>query len=193
MSRRVLNRAASVLITIVFGISGTSTAASAEPGHRKYGSTTYEDPIKYLVSDANTDPAATKCVGLADRGSTANGTALVLWDCHFHLDQFWYFRDDDQTFRSYATGYPAGKCVGLADKGSTANGTSLVLWDCHGTADQRWRRADRGDGRVNLINTASGRCVSLANRGSTVNGTLLVLWDCHGTADQRWILGVTPP
>ena len=31
-----------------------------------------------------------KCVGLADNGSTANGTRLVLWDCHLHVDQRWH-------------------------------------------------------------------------------------------------------
>jgi hypothetical protein len=30
-----------------------------------------------------------KCVGLANMGSTSNGTALILWDCHLHPDQQW--------------------------------------------------------------------------------------------------------
>ena len=30
-----------------------------------------------------------KCVGLANKGSTANGTPLVLWDCHLNPDQRW--------------------------------------------------------------------------------------------------------
>jgi hypothetical protein len=30
-----------------------------------------------------------KCVGLAERGSTVNGTQLVIWDCHLHADQQW--------------------------------------------------------------------------------------------------------
>jgi hypothetical protein len=77
-----------------------------------------------------------KCVGLADYGSTANGTELVLWDCHGNPDQHW-------NWVVLATGYalkntPSGKCVGLADYGSTANGTRLVLWDCHLNPDQRW-------------------------------------------------------
>ncbi|WP_455410034.1 RICIN domain-containing protein [Streptomyces hiroshimensis] len=35
--------------------------------------------------------AANKCVGLADNGSTANGTRLVIWDCHGNYDQRWRF------------------------------------------------------------------------------------------------------
>lgn len=182
------------LITMALGAGSVFTAspALADPApESSSGSAPYEDPIKYLVSDASSE--ATTCIGLSNRGSTANGTPLILWDCHFNDDQFWYFRDDDQTFRSFATGYPAGKCVGLANKGSTVNGTPLVLWDCQSTSDQRWRRQDLGQGRVALVNIGSGKCAGLANGGSTVNGTPLVLWDCHLHADQRWIVGVTPP
>ncbi|MEU1818870.1 RICIN domain-containing protein [Streptomyces roseifaciens] len=32
-----------------------------------------------------------KCVGLANNGSTANGTELVVWDCHGNYDQRWRF------------------------------------------------------------------------------------------------------
>ncbi|MFE0023749.1 RICIN domain-containing protein [Amycolatopsis sp. NPDC059021] len=130
--------------------------------------------------------AAPKCVGLADNGSTANGTRLVLWDCHLHVDQRWYPGLDGRSLRSFASGYPNGKCVGLANNGSTANGTELVLWDCHLNPDQQWSWRDLGDGNNALVNTPSGKCVGLANNGSTANGTRLVLWDCHLHVDQRW-------
>ncbi|MET9633697.1 RICIN domain-containing protein [Lentzea sp. NPDC006480] len=126
-----------------------------------------------------------KCIGLANNGSTANGTRLVLWDCHFHNDQYWY-TGDGTTLRSYASGYPNGKCVGLANNGSTANGTELVLWDCHFHNDQNWRLSPLSDGTFALYNAPSGKCAGLANSGSTVNGTKLVLWDCHLHPDQRW-------
>ena len=41
----------------------------------------------YTIHSAAT--SAAKCVGLANNGSTANGTKLVLWDCHLHPDQRW--------------------------------------------------------------------------------------------------------
>ncbi|MEU1390679.1 MULTISPECIES: RICIN domain-containing protein [unclassified Nonomuraea] len=127
-----------------------------------------------------------KCIGLANNGSTANGTKLVLWDCHGGVDQSWFGRSD-VSIRSFAG---TNKCVGLANNGSTANGTSLVLWDCHGHNDQRWVLTPTFDGNHHYLirNSKSGKCAGLANNGSTANGTSLVLWDCHQGADQRWVL-----
>lgn len=138
------------------------------------------------VAPRSAASASPKCIGLANNGSTANGTRLVLWDCHFHNDQYWY-TGDGTTLRSYASGYPNGKCVGLANNGSTANGTELVLWDCHFHPDQNWRWASLPDGTFALSNAPSGKCAGLANSGSTANGTRLVLWDCHLHPDQRWL------
>ncbi|RKN77686.1 hypothetical protein D7231_03005 [Streptomyces klenkii] len=124
-----------------------------------------------------------KCVGLANNGSTANGTELVLWDCHGHPDQQWAPSAPAGLIQSLAA---ANKCVGLANNGSTANGTRLVVWDCHGNYDQRW--AVYSDNSVRS-QAAANKCVGLADNGSTANGTRLVIWDCHGNYDQRWRFG----
>ena len=42
------------------------------------------------ITEIRSAAGAAKCVGLADNGSTANGTRLVLWDCHGHADQQWF-------------------------------------------------------------------------------------------------------
>lgn len=134
----------------------------------------------YPIHNAASNP--TKCVGLDNYGSSANGTRLVLWACHLNPDQYWIW-GNSPLLRSAVS----GKCVGLADYGSTANGTELVLWDCHGNPDQQWSWiALTGVGWA-LKNTPSGKCVGLANGGSTANGTKLVLWNCHLNIDQRWV------
>ncbi|MBT2232146.1 RICIN domain-containing protein [Nonomuraea sp. NEAU-A123] len=131
-----------------------------------------------------------KCVGLANRGSTANGTPLVIWDCHFHPDQIWQGNND----RSIRTLAGSGKCVGLANNGSTANGTPLVIWDCHLHPDQQWRFAALGANTYSIRSFAAStaKCVGLANNGSTANGTPLVIWDCHFHPDQQWNLPESP-
>jgi hypothetical protein len=150
------------------------TAGVALPANAVEGNT-----IRSLASTPS------KCVGLANNGSTANGTRLVLWDCHLNVDQYWYW-GGGPLLRSTASGYPNGKCVGLANNGSTANGTELVLWDCHGNPDQQWSWVALATPGWALKNTPSNKCVGLANGGSTANGTRLVLWDCHLHLDQRW-------
>ncbi|WP_433512168.1 RICIN domain-containing protein [Nonomuraea sp. CA-143628] len=131
-----------------------------------------------------------KCIGLANNGSTANGTPLVIWDCHFHPDQIWQGNND----RSIRTLAGSGKCVGLANNGSTANGTPLVIWDCHLHPDQQWRFAALGANIYSIRSFAAStpKCVGLANNGSTANGTPLVIWDCHLHPDQQWGLPDSP-
>jgi hypothetical protein len=110
------------MLTVLIGMAPASAAAG--------GSAVASVPAGSAFTIRNS--AANKCAGLADGGSSANGTDLVLWDCHLHADQWWY--GDGNLWRSTAS----GKCVGLADGGSTANGTRLVLWNCHYHANQQW-------------------------------------------------------
>ncbi|MFG1961963.1 RICIN domain-containing protein [Nonomuraea sp. NPDC049028] len=154
---------------------GLATAAHAD-----------QYPSTYIRSNAS---SSAKCIGLANGGSVDNGTLLVLWDCHYHVDQYWH-GNADASIRSRAG---TNKCVGLANGGSVDNGTPLVLWDCHGHPDQQWKFANVS-GNVYAIRSlaAPDKCVGLANRGSTTNGTWLVLWDCHGNPDQQWQLPNRP-
>ncbi|WP_410656977.1 RICIN domain-containing protein [Amycolatopsis sp. lyj-112] len=161
ISRGILALAGALALT-----AGVTLPANAVEGH----------PIRSVAS------MSTKCVGLDNNGSSANGTRLVLWDCHLNADQYWYWAGST-ALRSSAS----GKCVGLANYGSTANGTELVLWDCHGNPDQQWHWVALSTPGWALKNTPSNKCVGLANKGSTANGTRLVLWDCHLNVDQRWI------
>ncbi|WP_027345931.1 RICIN domain-containing protein [Hamadaea tsunoensis] len=159
-----------VLLLLVAG------ATLAMPGAANAASDIY--PIQSAAG-------AGKCVGLANYGSTANGTGLIIWDCHYNADQWWY-NGDGGTMRSYASSWPYGKCVGLANYGNTANGTALILWDCNYNPDQIWSWRALGNGNYALYNPPSGKCAGLANYGSTVNGTRLVIWDCHLNPDQQW-------
>ncbi|WP_169789133.1 RICIN domain-containing protein [Nonomuraea candida] len=184
--RRPLSLAAAVLSGVCLLLLGQPQAtASASAGATQYGAGRAAAATQpyYFQSTATSQR---KCVGLADAGSTANGTELVLWDCHLNPDQWWYFGNPLYSLMSYASGYPSGKCVGLANAGSTANGTRLVLWDCHLNPDQQWVVRGLSDGSFALVNRPSNKCVGLADRGSTANGTRLVLWDCHLNLDQRW-------
>jgi hypothetical protein len=131
-----------------------------------------------------------KCVGLADPGSIADGTHLVLWDCHYHPDQLWHGVFGSGLVVSTAAG---NKCVGLDNGGSTVNGTLLVLAPCGGGhPDQLWEFYPLGENTYMMRNYPSHKCAGLANRGSTLNGTELVLWDCHLHPDQRWRFPVSP-
>ncbi|MBM9507568.1 chitinase [Actinacidiphila acididurans] len=123
-----------------------------------------------------------KCVDVA-AASSANGTAIQLYDCNGTTAQQWTVSSDG-TLRAL------GKCMDITAAG-TANGTKVQLYDCNGTGAQQWTASG---GR--LINPASGRCLD-ATGPSSANGTRLQIWDCTGGANQNWTLptggGTTPP
>ncbi|WP_199513779.1 glycosyl hydrolase family 18 protein [Nucisporomicrobium flavum] len=117
---------------------------------------------------------AGKCVDIA-AASSANGTAVQLYDCNGTAAQTWTVGADG-TLRAL------GKCMDVAAAG-TANGSLVQIYDCNGTGAQTWQA--QGDGT--LRNPSSGRCLDASNN-SSANGTRLQIWDCFAGANQRWTL-----
>ncbi|WP_329139541.1 ricin-type beta-trefoil lectin domain protein [Streptomyces sp. NBC_01476] len=112
-----------------------------------------------------------KCVDVAG-ASSANGTAVQLYDCNGTTAQQWT-----------ATGgtlQSLGKCMDITSAG-TANGTKVQLYDCNGTGSQQWTKGANNT----LVNPQSGRCLD-ATGPSSANGTRLQIWDCTGAANQQW-------
>ncbi|UKZ02571.1 ricin-type beta-trefoil lectin domain protein (plasmid) [Streptomyces viridifaciens] len=129
---------------------------------------TYADnsPIAYTAQTG-------KCVDIAG-ASTANGTAVQLYDCNSSNAQKWTFKPDG-SLRAL------GSCLDATGRG-TANGTPLQIWECGNAAPQQ-TFVPRADG--SLYNPASGRCIDLPG-GTATNGARLQLWDCNGTPAQKW-------
>ncbi|WP_063795812.1 chitinase [Streptacidiphilus griseoplanus] len=115
-----------------------------------------------------------KCVDVA-AASTANGTAVQLYDCNGTAAQNWTVATDGSL-------QALGKCMDVTSAG-TANGTKVQLYDCNGTGSQVWRKQSDGS----LVNPQSGRCLD-ATGPSSANGTRLQIWDCTGGANQKWTL-----
>ncbi|GGK88401.1 hypothetical protein GCM10012284_23020 [Mangrovihabitans endophyticus] len=117
---------------------------------------------------------AGKCVDVA-AASSANGTAIQLYDCNGTNAQSWTVGDDGSV-------RALGKCMDVTAAG-TANGTKIQLYDCNGTGAQRWTAQSNGT----LVNAGSGRCLD-ATDNSSANGTRLQIWDCFASPNQRWTL-----
>lgn len=117
---------------------------------------------------------AGKCVDIA-AASSANGTAVQLYDCNGSGAQNWTVGTDG-TIRGL------GKCLDVSAAG-TANGSLVQIYDCNGTGAQVWQAQSNGS----LRNPVSGRCLDASNN-SSANGTRLQIWDCFAGANQRWTL-----
>lgn len=72
-----------------------------------------------------------KCLDASGAG-TANGTAVIIWDCHGGLNQQWNVNTNGTV-----TNAQSGLCLD-AFGAATANGTKLILWSCNGGANQQW-------------------------------------------------------
>ena len=116
-----------------------------------------------------------KCMDVR-AASTANGTAVQIYDCNGTPAQ-------EFSYSAGAVSVLGGKCLDVTG-GSTANGTKLQIWDCAaGNKNQAW--AFNG---AQLVWSGGGgsKCVDLSG-GSQGNGTQLQLWDCDASnKNQQW-------
>ena len=86
---------------------------------------------------------AGKCIDIA-AASSANGTAVQLYDCNGTAAQTWTVATDG-TLRGL------GKCLDVTAAG-TANGALVQIYDCNGTGAQVWQAQSDGT----LRNPVSG-------------------------------------
>ncbi|MFI1790123.1 ricin-type beta-trefoil lectin domain protein [Streptomyces olivaceoviridis] len=118
---------------------------------------------------------AGKCLDVAG-GSSANGTAVQLYDCNGSAAQQWTVQADGSI-------QALGKCLDVSSA-STADGAKVQLYDCNGTGAQRWSyNAATSD----VVNTAANKCLDVTDN-SSANGARAQIWSCTGAANQKWIL-----
>ncbi|TDU01661.1 ricin-type beta-trefoil lectin protein [Streptomyces sp. 846.5] len=105
--------------------------------------------------------------------STANGTAIQLWDCINVPEERWTLTSD-----GHVTGF-GGKCLAVRGPASTDQ-TPVELDDCAGVSAQNWTLRSNG----NLVGYG-GMCLDVYGP-STANGTPLQMWSCNGAAEEGW-------
>ncbi|QIQ02499.1 ricin-type beta-trefoil lectin domain protein [Streptomyces liangshanensis] len=118
---------------------------------------------------------AGKCLDAA-AGSSANGTAVQLYDCNGSAAQNWTVGTDN-TIRTL------GKCLDVT-AASTADGAKVQLYDCNGsTAQQFTYNSGSGD----IVNLGANKCLDVTGN-SSANGARAQIWTCTGAANQKWRL-----
>ena len=129
-----------------------------------------------------TSTYANPIVGIGDkcvdaRGeSSADGTQVILYDCHYRENQQWTVEDNYGRQPGPIIGI-GGQCLDVKG-GDMTPGTPVILWRCKGSANQMWIRAG------NKI-TNRGMCLN-AEGGSSRNGTRLIVWPCEGAPNEKW-------
>ncbi|MEU4577861.1 endo-1,4-beta-xylanase [Nonomuraea sp. NPDC023979] len=115
--------------------------------------------------------ASGRCVDVPS-ASTADGTAVQLWDCNGQTNQQWT-RTSAGELRVYGN-----KCL---DAGGSGNGARIQIYSCWGGDNQKWRVNSDGS----IVGVQSGLCLDAVGNG-TANGTGLQLYTCWGGSNQKW-------
>jgi glucosylceramidase len=116
---------------------------------------------------------AGKCLDVAG-GSSADGTAVQLYDCNGSAAQRW-------TVGADGTVRALGKCLDVVS-GATGDGAKVQLYGCNGTGAQGWSyNAATGD----VVNVAADKCLDVTDN-SSANGARAQIWSCTGAANQKW-------
>jgi alpha-galactosidase len=152
--------------------TSSGTIAASVPAH---------GTVAYRVSGGGTTSAPTtfrlrgeasgRCLDV-NQGSSANGTPMIIWDCHNGANQQF-----TQTGPSLQV---LGKCLDAPP--TAASGTRVQIWDCNGSTNQQW--TFNGNGTIGSVRFPA-LCLDV-NGAATVNGTAVIFWTCHGNANQRW-------
>ncbi|GAB4005003.1 hypothetical protein GCM10029992_51590 [Glycomyces albus] len=124
-----------------------------------------------------------KCLDVTG-GSSADGAAIIQWECHGGDNQRWSLEDAGGGHVRIVAGH-SGKCLGIED-GSTADGAAAVQQACSGAASQQWEVRD-SDGYSELVSRHSGKCLDVSGQ-STEDGARLQQYSCWGGANQQWSL-----
>ncbi|MFG1694703.1 glycoside hydrolase family 27 protein [Nonomuraea sp. NPDC049309] len=150
----------------------TGTISASVPAHgtavfRVSGGTPAPPPVRIRGEGSG------RCLDV-EEASQANGTPVIIWDCHQQANQQWSETADGE-LRVYG-----GKCLDVEEAG-TADGTPVIIWDCNGQDNQKWRF--NSDGSITAV--GAGKCLDVAGN-ATANGSRLQIWTCTGAANQRW-------
>jgi hypothetical protein len=148
-----------VVLVIATTLAGCATTYVAPP-----------DPIPVL--GAQLIAGVGGCVDVRD-GVTADGTPIVLFQCHGSPNQRWFI-GHGQIAENY------GSCMDV--QGSAAvDGSAIILVSCNARPSQQWRVID-GE----IIGVGDKCLDSAGGVGGNLNS--LVLTACSGSPSQRWTI-----
>ena len=119
-----------------------------------------------------TNAATGNCLDVSGSES-ANGTAVLGWDCHGGRNQGWWY---DSARRTLHTQLTQDRCLDVPGA-AYEPGKALILWNCSGAANQKFLR----DGATLRPAAATGLCLTQGAAREPVR-----LRACDGSANQRF-------
>ncbi|MFJ5828420.1 ricin-type beta-trefoil lectin domain protein [Streptomyces sp. NPDC093089] len=119
-----------------------------------------------------TNQATGNCLDV-NASESANGTAVLGWDCHGGRNQGWWYDSARQTLHTQLT---QDRCLDVPGAAYQA-GKALIVWNCSGAANQKFVR----DGATVRPAAATGLCLTQGAAKEPIR-----LQSCNGSANQRF-------
>ncbi|MFF9195124.1 ricin-type beta-trefoil lectin domain protein [Streptomyces sp. NPDC014779] len=104
---------------------------------------------------------------------SANGTAVLGWDCHGGRNQGWWYDTNRRTLHTELT---QDRCLDVPGA-AYESGKALIVWNCSGAANQKFVR----DGATLRPAAATGLCLTQGAAHDAIR-----LRACDGSANQRF-------
>ncbi|MET9360196.1 ricin-type beta-trefoil lectin domain protein [Streptomyces sp. NPDC006632] len=149
------------------GVQEGSCADPASTGTPALYPLAWDDAYRPLKNEATGS-----CLDVT-ASTSADGTAVIGWDCHGGRNQGWWY---DAGRKSVHTQLTQDRCLDVPGANYTA-GAKLIIWNCSGSANQEWVRAS---GTLRPA-AATSLCATLGAAKDP-----LTLRACDGTASQRF-------
>ena len=173
-SRNLNNFGQDSQYTLFQGYNGKKTGPTPSPNmqwHQQWIGPNTNTNNTILFKSSCQNGVCNKCLDLRD-GSTANGTAIQIWDCNGTPNQQWVYDKESGEIRYLSE---STKCVDIPG-GNSSNGTKLWIYDCNGEQQQQWEGSGNYQWKSKLENYS--KCIDL-NGGNMSNGTQLQIYDCQ--------------
>lgn len=122
------------------------------------------------------------CLDARD-GRIADGTKVILWQCHGGNNQKWH-KTTSGNKNVFALKGPGVSKVMDVEGGSNGNEAKIIIWQEHGGDNQKWYF---NPSNGTLKSAKSGKCLDVpGNRPGA--GVSLQQYDCNGTSAQTFAL-----
>ncbi|MDR0500056.1 MAG: RICIN domain-containing protein [Coriobacteriales bacterium] len=120
--------------------------------------------------------------------SKDNGAALLLWDTHGYLNQWFDVIYIPETGYYSIINQRSGKALDVTGA-SMYKGAQVIQWGSHNGFNQQWSicwaNDDPDSALVHIVNAGSGLALDLTG-GVAVNGGKVIQWPTHNGSNQQW-------
>lgn len=176
--KRMLLRVVGAIGIVSIGTLAVPSAASAAEASEAQPELTLADPGPWVIGNYGDSVNAEGCLDVYDWG---RGPWLQMWECHYELNQFFWFAAGTAPGYYYIQNLQSRQCI----DGAWGKGAQLRQLPCDLTDTQEWEIYPTDYNQFVIRNRHNGLCMDMRDSGRSRE---VQLWTCYWVSHQRWYL-----